>query len=206
MMLPAALSVVRYTGDEMRARLDDLARLRIAVFRAWPYLYEGAMDYERHYLLRYARARTGTIVVALDDGRPVGAATALALDEEADYVQAPFRAAGLDIAKIFYFGESVLLPRYRGRGIGVRFFAEREAAARGFGYGICCFCAVQRPEDHPLKPKDYVPLDAFWTHRGYARRPDLVSTFTWRDIGEREESAKPMVYWMKDLRGAKGQA
>lgn len=198
-MTAPAMRVARFTGDEMRARLDDLARLRIEVFRAWPYLYEGSLDYERNYMTRYAASRTGTIVVALDGARIVGASTALALEEEADFVQAPFRQAGLNIAEIFYFGESVLLPQYRGHGIGVRFFTEREAAAQQFGYRICCFCAVQRPEDHPLKPRDYQPLDAFWSHRGYRRRPDLVSTFTWRDIGEAEETPKPMVYWMKEL-------
>lgn len=195
-----AIRVVRFTGEQMRARLDDLARLRIAVFRAWPYLYEGSLDYERGYIARYAQARTGTIVVALDGDTVVGASTALALDEETDTVRAPFVAAGMNTAEIFYFGESVLLPDYRGHGIGVRFFEEREAAARGFGYPLCCFCAVQRPGDHPMKPADYVPLDAFWGKRGYVKRPDLVTSFSWLDIGETQQTAKPMVYWMKDLR------
>lgn len=195
-----AIRVVRFTGEQMRARLDDLARLRIDVFRAWPYLYEGSLDYERRYIARYAQARTGTIVVALDRDSVVGASTALALDEEADYVRAPFVQAGMDTARIFYFGESVLLSQYRGHGIGVKFFEEREAAARGFGYPLCCFCGVLRPDDHPMKPADYVPLDAFWGKRGYVRRPDLVASFSWRDIGDAAETAKPMVYWMKDLR------
>ncbi|MFN4276042.1 MAG: GNAT family N-acetyltransferase [Ferrovibrio sp.] len=195
-----AIRVVRFTGEQMRARLDDLARLRIAVFRAWPYLYEGSLEYERRYIARYVQARTGTIVVALDGETVVGASTALALDEEADYVRAPFVRAGMDTAEIFYFGESVLLPQYRGHGIGVKFFEEREAAARGFGYPLCCFCGVQRPDDHPMKPADYVPLDAFWGKRGYVKRPDLVASFSWRDIGDAAETPKPMIYWMKDLR------
>lgn len=195
----ATLSVHRCEGPELRARLDDLARLRIEVFRAWPYLYDGDMAYERSYLQRYARARTGTIIVATDGEAIVGAATALALDEEADHIRAPFVAAGINTAEIFYFGESVLLPPYRGHGLGVRFFEQREAAARRHGYRLCCFCAVQRPDDHPLKPADYTPLDAFWTKRGYQRRPDLVASFSWRDIGDSAQTAKPMVYWMKDL-------
>lgn len=193
------LRVLRLDGEDLRARLDDLARLRIEVFRAWPYLYEGALDYERKYLPRYAEASTGTIVVALDGEQVVGAATALALDEENDAVRAPFRAAGMATAPIFYFGESVLLPQYRGQGVGVKFFEQREAAARRHGRSICVFCAVERPADHPLKPAGYVPLDEFWRHRGYAKRPDLVSSFSWQDIGDSTETAKPMVYWMKAL-------
>jgi len=193
------LTIARLSGDEMRARLDDLARLRIAVFRAWPYLYKGTMDHEREYLPRYAEARTGTLVVAKDGQQIVGAATALGLDEEGDFVREPFEKAGMDLSRIFYFGESVLLPHYRGQGVGVRFFEEREAAAREHGYREAAFCAVMRPESHPARPADYVPLDGFWTRRGYVRRPDLVSTFRWKDIGDAQESDKPMVYWMKTL-------
>ncbi|MEL3889314.1 GNAT family N-acetyltransferase [Ferrovibrio sp. MS7] len=195
----AAIRVERLHGEQLLTRLDDLARLRITVFRDWPYLYEGDISYERQYLERYARAKTGTIVVALDGEQAVGAATALALEEEVDYVQAPFLAAGMDVKPIFYFGESVLLKQYRGHGIGVGFFNEREAAARRFAKRICCFCGVQRPADHPMKPADYVPLDAFWTKRGYSKRPDLVSSFSWTDIGDTAQTAKPMVYWMREL-------
>ncbi len=194
-----SLTVERLSGADLRARLDDLARLRIEVFRAWPYLYQGTMDYERNYLPLYGKVRTGTLIAALDGARVVGAATALGLDEEEAHVQAPFLKAGMDVRRIFYFAESVLLPDYRGQGVGVRFFEEREAAARFHGYAQACFCAVVRPDDHPARPKDYVPLDEFWRHRGYARRPDLVSTFSWVDVGETEETDKAMVYWMKTL-------
>lgn len=193
------LEVVRLGGEAMAARLDDLARLRIAVFRAFPYLYQGDLAYERRYLPRYAEARTGTLVVAMDGTRIVGASTALGLDEEDDYVQQPFRDAGMDLSRIFYFGESVLLPGYRGQGVGVRFFAEREAAALQHGYPACAFCSVVRPSDHPARPKNYVPLDGFWAKRGYEKRPDLVAKFSWRDIGGRTETEKPMVYWLKTL-------
>ena len=42
-------------------------------------------------------------------------------------------------------------------------------------------------------------LDEFWRHRGYVRRPDLVSTFSWVDVGDTDETEKSMVYWMKTL-------
>lgn len=193
------LSIARLSGEEMRTRLEDLARLRITVFRDWPYLYEGTMEHEREYLPRYAAARTGTLIVAKDGDRIVGASTALGLDEESDYVRKPFEAAGMDLSRIFYFGESVLLSPYRGQGVGVRFFEEREKAARGHGYSQAAFCGVVRPDDHPARPQYYEPLDAFWTKRGYQRRGDLVATFTWQDIGDSRQTEKPMVYWMKSL-------
>jgi hypothetical protein len=56
------------------------------------------------------------------------------------------------------------------------------------------FCAVDRPSDHPRRPKDYVPLDAFWQHCGYVKRPDLVATFEWKEIDEAQESPKTLTF------------
>lgn len=194
------VEIRRITGEDLRRYIPDLARLRIEVFRDWPYLYEGDDAYERKYLETYIRSPRAVVVLALDGGRAVGASTALPLADEAEYVTGPFAERGLDLGRFFYFGESVLDPRYRGRGIGVRFFEEREAHARSFGsYETACFCAVQRPAEHPMKPAGYVPLDAFWTRRGYAKDPGFVTHFPWRDIGDMEETGKPMAFWFKRL-------
>lgn len=49
-MNPAEIEVRSLTGPALEAALDDVARLRIAVFRDWPYLYDGTLEYERAYL------------------------------------------------------------------------------------------------------------------------------------------------------------
>jgi GNAT superfamily N-acetyltransferase len=188
------------TGAAARAHLDDLARLRIAVFREYPYLYDGDTDYERRYLVPYAESPGGVVVVAFDDDRVVGAATGLPLADAPPSVAAPFVAAGIDPADVFYLGESVLLPEYRGRGVGHKFFDGREAQARALGLGMAAFCAVVRPADHPERPADWQPLDGFWTARGYTPRPDMETTFSWRDIGASSETAKPMRFWLRALR------
>lgn len=194
-----SLTVRPLTGMALRAALPDLARLRITVFAAWPYLYAGSEDYEREYLAEFTAAPDAVLVAACDGERIVGAATASPLIAQDDYIREPFAAAGIDPAGVFYFGESVLLPDYRGRGIGHAFFDHREAAARAWGASQTSFCAVIRPRDHPARPMDYVPLDAFWTRRGYAPVPGLVGNFEWQDHGAAGESAKPMQYWMRAL-------
>lgn len=137
-------------------------------------------------------------VLAFDGDRVVGASTAIPLAHDTPEVQRPFREADMDPARVFYLGESVLLPPYRRRGIGVRFFEEREAHARSVGsFAWYAFCAVERPRDHPRRPPGYVPLDAFWAHRGYRRHPELRTTFSWRDLDETAQSEKPMVFWLK---------
>lgn len=184
---------------EAEAAFDDLARLRIEVFRDFPYLYEGDLDYERRYLATYMASPRAVIIGALDGGALVGAATASPLADHFSAFSAPFSEHGLSADGIFYFGESVLQRRYRGQGIGVRFFRERERAARGAGFGTCAFSAVIRPADHPARPAGYRPLDDFWRKRGYARLDGVVTRFSWRDIGEAEETEKPMEFWIKRL-------
>lgn len=185
-------------GEETRNFAGDLAALRITVFREFPYLYDGTMAYEHEYLERYLACGDCVFVLVLADGKVVGTSTGLPLTAEVDEFRLPFERAGYHAEDVFYFGESVLLPAWRGRGIGHRFFDEREAFVRRLGpYAITTFCAVERPADHPARPADYHPHDIFWNKRGYTRQPELRTTFDWREIGEQEESPKPMVFWTR---------
>lgn len=194
------IQIERLHGAEVQPYLPDLARLRIAVFREYPYLYLGDMAYEERYLATYSASPESLFVLVWAGDQVVGASTGVPLEHETDEVVQPFRAQGYTPAEVFYFGESVLLPAYRGQGIGVRFFHEREAFARESGrFRFTAFCAVERPPDHPRRPPGYVPLDAFWQKRGYTRYPALHTSYSWRDLDEPDESPKPMVFWLKAL-------
>ncbi len=193
------ISIQPLSGADITPYLDSLATLRIQVFRDWPYLYDGSLDYERDYLQQYARSPQSLFVLARAGEQIVGAATGLPLlDAEEDF-QAPFRDAGFDMASIFYFGESVLDPAWRGRGIGHAFFDEREAFARDQGYATTAFCAVVRPADHPARPAGYRPLDDFWRKRGYRPVDGLLTHFPWLDLGDNTETSKPMQFWLREL-------
>ena len=198
MTAPAA-AIETLSGGAVRAAVPELARLRVEVFRDWPYLYDGDLAYERRYLAKYAGIEDATIVVARVGGRIVGASTALPLAKAEPEMQRPFRDAGLDPRDWYYFGESVLEAAHRGRGIGVAFFRAREERAAALGYRRTTFCAVERPEDHPLRPAGHVPLDAFWMKRGYRKVDGLTGEFSWRDVGETTKTKKPMQFWMKAL-------
>jgi GNAT superfamily N-acetyltransferase len=201
-MTASGVTVAMEHGAALAPLLPAVARLRVTVFRAWPYLYDGSEAYEARYLQTYVNAPGAGIAVARDGDAVVGASTCLPMREASEEVQAPFADTGLDAAHFFYFGESVLLDAYRGQGVGVRFFELREARARDLGEArFCTFCAVQRPEDHPLRPAGAQGLDAFWAHRGYVRRPALAAQMRWKDIDADQESPKTLVFWMKSLHG-----
>lgn len=185
------------TGDEITTRIPLLVDLRFRVFREFPYLYDGDEAYEQRYLAKYAESPRAVVVGAFDGETVVGAATALPLADADDEFQQPLRAANLPLDDIFYFGESLLDTRYRGLGIGHRFFDEREAFARKLGFPITAFCAVVRPQDHPRRPHPYRSHDAFWTRRGYVHHPDLVARYEWKDLDDTVETAKPLTFWIR---------
>lgn len=194
-----SLRVASLTGAALAAALPALAGLRIAVFRAWPYLYDGDAAYEQRYLAAYAASPGAVVVGAYDGDALVGAATGAPMEDHAAEFAAPFQAAGYDLAQIFYCAESVLLPQYRGRGLGHAFFDHREAQARALGRKLSCFSSVVRPEDHPARPADYAPLDPFWRKRGYVPAPGLVANYRWKELGDPVETDHPMQFWLRTL-------
>jgi GNAT superfamily N-acetyltransferase len=187
------------TGAAIAPLIPALSRLRIAVFRDWPYLYDGDAAQEEEYLREFLGGPDAAIILVRDAaGAPVGCATCLPAAQSAPSVQAALARGGLDPARTCYLGESVLLPAHRGQGIGVGFFAAREAHARALGLGAAAFCAVVRNPNDPRRPAGYAPLDGFWRRRGYLPRPDLSVVMPWREVADDRETPHSLGFWVKD--------
>jgi GNAT superfamily N-acetyltransferase len=181
--------------------IDDLARLRITVFREYPYLYDGSMEYEKHYLQAYLDCPESIVALVWDEDQVVGASTGLPLTAADHDFQKPFlESSRYPVEDLFYCAESVLLPAYRGGGYGRRFFQERESFAAGLNrFTHTCFCAVERLRDHPARPANYRDHTTFWEGLGYQKQTDLSTSFVWKEIGEPAESHKLMVFWTKSI-------
>jgi GNAT superfamily N-acetyltransferase len=200
-MSGAALRVAPIAREDLDRWMDDLAALRIRVFADYPYLYDGDAAYEARYLAAYRDSAEAIVVGAWDGGRLVGAATGAPMEDHAAEFAAALDVAGLAAETVFYCAESVLLPAYRGRGAGHRFFEEREARARALGRDWSAFLSVIRPPDHPARPATYRPLDGFWRGRGYAPVEGAVARFRWKEHGETEESEHALQLWLRRLEG-----
>ena len=89
MSLPP-VHVFTVRGAAIGPFIPDAARLRIAVFREWPYLYEGDDAYEREYLRTYRDNPDSLFVIARAGGEVIGLSTGIPLQAETEEVKAPF--------------------------------------------------------------------------------------------------------------------
>jgi hypothetical protein len=194
------LRIKTFKGSEITPYIPDLAQLRIEIFRDFPYLYDGSIQYEENYLKTYTQSQESLAVIVFDRDYAVGVSTGLPMEDETEEFKKPFVEQGYDPKGIFYFGESILKKKYRGRGIYSRFFKEREKHALSLRrFNTICFCGVIRPEDHPLRPGDHQPLDPIWKKFGYTKYPELTTTYVWKDIDKEEDTGKEMVFWLKEI-------
>lgn len=191
------LSVTTLSGLQLAPFIPALARLRMVVFREFPYLYAGSAKYGEACLRPLPDTPDALIVLARDGEEVVGASSALPLTGEVAALQAPLHALEFGRASVLYLGESVLRAEYRGQGLGRIFFDRREAHAHKLGLHTTAFCTVQRPDDHPTRPTPYRTLHAFWAARGYVERPDLNTALSWMDVGDNHETPKSMRYWLR---------
>jgi GNAT superfamily N-acetyltransferase len=183
-------------GPQALKFLDLIAELRITVFKEFPYSYDGNIEYEKKYLKNYTKHNRALIILAKKDDKIIGASTCIPMEYAEPAFSNPFSDAGYDPYDFMYYGESVILPEYRGKGIGKEFFIEREKHARKFKKSIATFCAVERnKKDYP---QDYRPLDEFWRKQGF--NPSKISTeFEWKMIHSDKPEKHKLNFWMKNL-------
>lgn len=201
---PTPITYRECRGQELEPFIESLAQLRIDVFKAFPYLYNGTLDYEKNYLKTYIKSPHSFVTLACLGDQIIGATTAILASDEESSFQEPFKARGIAPESVCYFGESILLPEYRGLGIGKEFMNRRLHFARNLrGVQWASFCAVIRPTDHPLKPSNYRSLDSFWQQMGFRPVEGMLTEYSWLDVGETAESTKKMQFWMRTLEDSK---
>lgn len=193
------LTFEKLTGSAAAARLETLARLRLTIFREFPYLYDGSRAAELAYLRTYTDSPGGCIILAREGRKVVGAITGLPLCCEEEDFTTPFLTQGWDLAKVYYVGELLFLPPWRGRGLGTRLLALLAAHVRALGTYRHLACAtVEREADHPLRPPDFIPIDRFCMRQGFVKHPELSCRVCWREL-DGVRSPKSMLFWIKEL-------
>ena len=187
-------------GDAIQPFIPDLARLRIKIFREYPYLYEGDLEYEKNYLKEFSEAKNNMLVVVFDNKKIIGAATGLPLEWAHKEFKEPFSKQQEKISRYFYLGEFILEKPYRNKGLGKQLFEKCETHAKNLtDIETVCFSTVERPITDKRRPENYKPIDNFALKHGYIKQPVFSTKLAWKEIGEDTESLKPMIFWTKSL-------
>lgn len=187
------------TGTAIADALDDLATLRLDIFPEYPYLYQGRREDELTYLATYAGAPDAGVILACDGLTVIGAATGMPLIQEDAQMIDAFSGTTLPLNEVYYVGELLFCPAYRNCGLGRKLLDRLESHIRSLGRYHTLTCAtVERPDDHPLRPRDYIPITRFLARTGFVRLPGVTTSFMWREI-DGVKRDQPMQFWIKDL-------
>lgn len=187
------------TGTAIAGVLDELATLRLHIFQEYPYLYEGRREDELTYLETYAKAPDACVILACDGSAVIGGATGMPLVHEDTQIRGAFAGTPLSLDEMYYVGELLFRPAYRNCGLGRKLLARLEIHIRSLGGYRTLTCAmVERSDDHPLRPCDYLPITRFLARTGFVRLPGVTTHFTWRETDgvKRDHS---MQFWIKEL-------
>jgi len=186
------------SGNDIVGHLDALASLRLDIFQEFPYLYSGRREHELAYLAGYAEKPGACVIFAEADGVIIGAATGMPLRFEGESLSTPFVETPYPLDHIYYIGELMFRQGYRNLGLGQRLLAQMENHIRSLGRFDKIVCAtVERPDDHPLRPGNHVPITRFLDRAGFALLSGITTNFTWREVdGVKRDHT--MQFWIKN--------
>ncbi len=194
------IHIITFRRPAINDIIEDMAGLRIDIFKEYPYLYDGNLAYEKDYLSTFSQSENAIIIAAFVNGMLAGVISGLPLSEELDDFKNAFLNNDLPIDNVFYIGECVLLPQYRNMKLSKLLFDELEyLIKRKYQYKKICFCTIERPENHPLKPTNYKNNDVIWQKRNYVKHENISCNFEWKDIDKSEIDAKKMIFWTKEI-------
>ncbi len=96
-------------------------------------------------------------------------------------------------------GELLFYPEYRNRGLGMRLVARMEEQVRSLeSYRYLTCATVVRPDDHPLRPAAYRPINRFLAVAGFYPLPEMMTEFSWLET-DGITHGHPMNFWLKEL-------
>ena len=187
------------TGFAVEGCLDGLASLRINIFREYPYLYVGLREDELTYLRLYMDTPDAFVISVNDSGNMVGAATGMPLRYEHDGLITPFKGTSYSVNELFYVGELLFYPEYRGCGLGIRLLEQIVDHVRTLGNYRYLTCAtVVRPDYHVRCPESYTKIDRFLARTEFVLLPGVTTSFAWKET-DGTNCEHPMQFWVKEL-------
>lgn len=193
-IIKANMQIIR--GSEIEKHIDQLGRFRIEIFREYPYLYDGNIEYERTYLGRYSRNSESFLLILQDTHGIIGACTGIPLNGENHEFQNAFVGENRD--EIYYIGEVMLRADSRGKKLGSRLLSTALGLIDSKKFKKVSLCTVDRGLNHLQRPVSYCSPDYLWKKCGFEKSINLLAYLDWKDIGQEIETQKPMNIWFRE--------
>ncbi len=190
------MELLKLTGKDIKPYIKELAKLRIKIFREYPYLYDGDAAYEEKYLHDYSMHESNVCILLIDNSQIVGASTGMWLKHSDKEFQSCFLDKNIPIDNIYYFGEFIVYKSYRGKGAGRMLLEHSEKHAISLGAKTTALCTIERKEK-PLPDDSCHPYKPLWRKLGYQPNSNLIIYYKWKEIDEDKASSKPMKFWIK---------
>ena len=189
-------------GLEIEKYLDDVIKLRIAVFREYPYLYDGNIEYEKEYFKDFIKDQTARVILVKDSGKVVAVATSIALSNAhlCDDTHKPFVGKGYDVDRFYYYGEIMIDKAYRNKGISKQIYRLRQKEAVSLGFDMLCFATIIKDTDNV--PVDYFDPSQMWRSMGFVEHLDMQVECEWPKIqndGSTKDQTSKLNFWIKKI-------
>ena len=195
------IDIRTYSGESLATEIGVLADFRLRYFREFPYLYVGTEVSEREHIAEYIANPTARLIIARDGVKIIGVAIGTMLSTESDIlhrIAEPLQQLGIVTEQCYYFGEMIIVPEERSKGIGKQMLEALKDAGREQGAERFCFLSVAREPDDVRRPADYFDSVMIF-HRFGFEKTDISVTFEWATIqadGSVKKSPNRLDLWI----------
>lgn len=148
-----SIAIETLKGKQLVSHLSELAKLRLTVFREYPYLYEGNLDFERHYLSLFANSEDAFLAIAKEGNKVIAAISGFPLDCAQKEIRNAFTHYPMSTKEIFALCEIVVLKEYRSQKIGTLLYREFENQLSSSRYKKIVLWQVIKSQNDPKKTR-----------------------------------------------------
>ena len=187
---------------EIERYLEEVIKLRVEVFREYPYLYDGNLEYEKEYFKDFVKDSTARVILVKDGFEVVAVATSIALSNAhlCDDIHKPFIEKGYDVERFYYYGEIMIDKNYRNKGISKQIYGLREKEVLSLGFDRLCFATILKDSDK--MPQDYFDPAEMWKSMRFDEHLDMQVECSWPKIqydGSTREQVSKLNFWVKKI-------
>lgn len=195
-----SMTIQLVKGKELLANIAELAKLRLKIFREYPYLYEGDSASEESYLSLFASSSDAFFIVAKGESQLVGAISGIPLDFAQKEIRDAFCQSTIESGGYYALCDILVLKEHRNRKIGSILYKEFEnQLLKMKRYTKLVLWQIVRAQDDPRRPNDYFSLDDFWRKKGFIKHPELVCYIPWKEVSDEKAISHRFEFWVKEM-------